>query len=53
MCRDMQEMHEIADILMNPPPFGKDLFLSSKQPPNAIEAMELKNIYEYYQKLYK
>lgn len=38
MCRDLQEMHEIADILMSPPPFGKDLFLSSKQPPSALEA---------------
>ena len=36
MCRDLQQMHEIADVLMNPPPFGKDLFLSSKEPPNAL-----------------
>jgi hypothetical protein len=38
MCRDIQEMHEMAEILMSPPAFGKDLFLSSKQPPTIMEA---------------
>lgn len=30
VCRDLQEMHEMADMLMTPPNFGKDLFLSTK-----------------------
>ncbi len=41
------------DILMNPPPFGKDLILYSKEPPNAILAEELKQIYDYYERLSK
>lgn len=37
LCRDLQEMHEMADMLMNPPAFGKDLFLSTKEPPSSTE----------------
>lgn len=48
ICKDLQEMHEIADMLMNPPEFGKDLFLSSKQPPTPAEAEELSQIYARY-----
>jgi hypothetical protein len=46
-------MYEMSDILMNPPPFGKDLVLYSKEPPNPILAEELRGIYQYYEKLYK
>ncbi len=53
ICHNIQEMHEIADILMNPPPFGKDLYLYSKEPPEVIEEEELKKIYEHYESRYK
>jgi hypothetical protein len=33
---------------MNPPAFGKDLFLSSKQPPTPAESAELAQIYKHY-----
>ncbi len=53
ICRDLQEMHEMADMLMNPPNFGKDLFLSSKQPPSPSEQQELAQIYAHYEQLYR
>ena len=53
ICMDLKEMHEIADILMDPPAFGKDLYLSSKQPPSPAEAEELAQIYAHYQQLYR
>lgn len=53
MCSDMQEMHEMADILMNPPAFGKDLFLYSKEPPTPVETQELSQIYAHYEQLYR
>ena len=36
ICKNLQEMHELADILMNPPNFDKELSLYSKQPPNPL-----------------
>lgn len=53
ICNNIQEMHEMADILMNPPPFGKDLYLYSKEPPGPMEEEELKKIYEHYESRYK
>lgn len=37
VCSDIKEMHEMADILMHPPPFGKDLYLNFKELPQPAE----------------
>jgi hypothetical protein len=31
MCEDIKEMHEMADILLNPPSFGSDIYLYNPQ----------------------
>lgn len=30
ICSNIKEMHEIADMILHPPEFSKDLYLSSK-----------------------
>jgi len=42
-------MYEIADMLMDPPSFGKDLYLSSKEPPSPAEAEDIRQIYTHYE----
>jgi hypothetical protein len=46
-------MHEMADLLMHPPAFGKDLYLTSKEEPNPMEQEEFDRVYAYYEKLHK
>lgn len=53
LCQDLREMHETADLLLNPPDFGKDLFLSCREAPSPAEAEELRQIYTHYERLFR
>jgi hypothetical protein len=36
-CAEIRDMHEMADILIHPPSFSKDLYLSSNTKANPLE----------------
>ena len=48
ICNDIREMHETADMLLNPPGFNQDLYLSSHDTPNALEVDEFDKLYSHY-----
>lgn len=52
-CKNIKAMHEMADMLMHPPDFKGDLYLSSNRPATPMETEEFKQLYEHYERMHK
>jgi len=53
MCKDIREMHEMADMLLHPPSFSDKLALYSNKSASASELDDYDKLYHKYEKMHK
>ena len=54
LTHDIQNMHEMADILMHPPELNGDCaVLSTNKEPDQFQQQEINNIFDKYEQAYK